>query len=175
MPFTLQVDDKELEQKIQELIDQAGTMKPVFQTIGRKVGNRIRLGFRSGTSPTGERWKPLRFRNGQPLRDTGVLQASITSSATDDYVDIGTNTKYGFVHQFGLKITAKPGQPGQNSIGPRKGAKRMVFPGPFGLVFAKSVTIPARPFLPLNQSGQIDLPEKMQQDVLTAIRKHFEV
>jgi phage gpG-like protein len=92
---------------------------------------------------------------------------------TDDYVEVGTNVKYGFVHQYGMTITAKPGQPGQNSIGPRKGAKAMKFTTPFGVVYAKKVVIPARPFLPLKAGGELSLPQAWETMLVKALKKHF--
>ena len=157
----VKVDDAKVQAAIDGLAKQAGHLRPVMQVIGRKVSNRVRLGFRAGQEPSGARWKPLRFRNGQPLRDTGRLLASITSQAGDDYVDIGTNVKYGPVHQFGAVI--KP-----------KKAKRLVFKTPYGLAFAKQVTVPARPFLPLDKAGNVNLPPDWSADVLSALRAHFQ-
>lgn len=172
----IEVDDKQLEAAILELNMQTGNVRPVMATIGRKVGTRIRLGFKSGTSPDGKRWAPLKTRIGQPLQDTGRLRSSITQNVGPDYVDVGTNVKYAFIHQFGKVIKAQPGSPGQNSIGKRKGAKHLVFPIKAGggvLAFAKEVTIPARPFMPIGGSGQLDLPGPWQDDVLTALRRHL--
>jgi phage virion morphogenesis protein len=162
--ITIQVDDSQVEAALNEIEKAAGNMLPVFQVIGRKVTAKINIGFRSGRGPTGSVWAPLRFRNGQPLRDTGRLNRSITANATQQYVDIGTNVQYGPVHQFGATI--KP-----------KKAKRLVFANKArgGLVFAKQVTIPARPFLPLNAAGQVDLPPQWGADVLSALRTHFKV
>lgn len=156
------VEDKQLEDAIFDLQQQSGNIRPVMGVIGRKVGTRIRLGFSSGRSPDGQTWKPLRTRVGQPLRDTGRLQSSITQNVGDDYVDVGTNLKYAPVHQFGATIVPKK-------------ASRLVFPikATGGVAFAKSVTIPKRPFMPLDNSGQIDLPAPWQQDVVLALRRHL--
>lgn len=158
----IQIDDAKVQAALAEIQHAAGDVRPVMQVIGRKISSKVKLGFRAGKAPAGQRWKPLRFRQGQPLRDTGRLQASITAQVGDNYVDIGTNVKYGPIHQFG------------GTIVPKK-AKRLVFKGPHGLVFAKKVTVPARPFLPLNAAGDVSLPADWSADVLSALRRHFEV
>jgi phage gpG-like protein len=55
---------------------------------------------------------------------------------------VGVNAIYGAVHQFGAVI--RPKQPGG----------RLAFPMGGKTVFAKSVRIPARPFLPFQPSGE---------------------
>lgn len=158
----VKIDDAKVQAAIDRLLDKAsdGGMKPVFEVVGRKIKAKVQLGFRSGVAPSGKRWAPLRFRNGQPLLDTGRLRNAIVANATGQYVDVGTNIKYAPVHQFGAVI--KP-----------KKAKRLVFPSQFGLVFAKQVSVPARPFLPLDAAGNVDLPPQWAGDVLSALRRHF--
>jgi len=142
----VQVTDAGASRKLQELIDRGADLTPVYATIGRVLVNRIRLGFKMGTSPYGNAWAKLKIRRGEPLRDTGRLQRSITARADASGVVIGTNLKQAPVHQFGATINAKPG-------------RRLVFPGPGGrLIFAKRVTIPARPFMPLVSRNKVELP-----------------
>jgi len=72
--------------------------------------------------PDGKAWKPLahnRIRNkgdGKPLRDTGLLMASVTATArargsinelTDTYLVVGTNVEYARLHQEGGTVTPK--------------------------------------------------------------------
>lgn len=99
---------------------------------------------------------------GQPLRHTGRLNRSITSKTDADGVTVGTNVIYARTHQFG------------NTITPKK-AKRLVFPGPNGdLIFAKKVTIPARPFLPLRKgSAVVALPPSWSVLVVNALKLYF--
>lgn len=63
----------------------------------------------------------------------GGLQGSITFRTGPDQVAVGTNKVYGAVHQFGATIRPK-GRALVFNLGGRK-------------VFARSVTIPARPYL----------------------------
>ena len=159
----VQVTDAGASRKLQELIDKGADLTPVYATIGRVLVNRIRLGFKMGTSPYGNAWAKLKIRRGEPLRDTGRLQRSITARADASGVVIGTNLKQAPVHQFGATISAKPG-------------RRLVFPGPGGrLIFAKRVTIPARPFMPLVSRNKVDLPPDWALSASRALRDYFQV
>lgn len=99
---------------------------------------------------------------GAPLRDRGLLQRSISSKATADGVIVGTNLRQAKIHQFGGTIRPKT-------------KKVLVFPGPDGeLIFAKKVTIPARPYLPLRRDSLVvDLPPAWSLQVKTALKTYL--
>lgn len=144
-------------------LEKAGqNLEPVFSTIGRTLVARVNLCFKLGIDPWGSPWAALKIRKGQPLRDTGLLQRSIVARPDATGVTVGTNKVQAPVHQFGATIT------------PNK-AKRLVFPGPSGaLIFAKKVTIPARPFLPLRRGAAVvALPPSWSSDVVRALRRYF--
>lgn len=142
--FTAQIDTKALK-AIEKAMDDATRFRPLLDRIGRVMLADTRMNFRQGKGPGGTPWEPLRIRRGQPLRDTGRLQNSITYAVSDTEVEIGTNVAYAAVHQSGATITPKNGP-------------HLVFPGPRGMIFAKKVTIPARPFIGLEQrqAGKIN-------------------
>ena len=137
-------------------------MAPVFRTVGSVLVRKINLGFKLGIDPFGNPWTKLKLRKGQPLRDTGRLQRSITAKADAKGVTVGTNVAYARTHQFGATIEPKK-------------AKRLVFQGPGGrLIFAKKVVIPARPFLPLRADAQVAaLPPDWSVAVVRAIRNYI--
>ena len=160
--FTIKVDDSRAQERIRKLDALASNPRGAFESVGRVLVNRIRLCFKLGVDPFGKPWAALRFRKGQPLRNTGRLNRSITASADSTGVTVGTNLIYARVHQFGATIE------------PVK-SKRLVFPGPGGrMIFAKKVTIPARPFMPLRR-GVIgaELPPDWSADVARALRAYF--
>jgi phage virion morphogenesis protein len=136
--------------------------QPLYATIGRVLVNRVRLCFKLGIDPWGSPWAALKIRKGQPLRDTGRLQRSITSQADGTGVTVGTNVFYAPTHQFGATIYPKT-------------AKRLVFPGPGGrMIFAKKVVVPARPFLPLRRSGgTVALPPDWSVLATDAIKRYL--
>lgn len=157
-----QLQDQQVQAKLRALLAAGSNMEPVFATVGRVLVNRIRLGFKLGIDPWGSPWKKLKIRQGQPLRDTGLLQRSIVARPDATGVTVGTNKKQARVQQFGATIEPKA-------------AKRLVFPGPGGrLIFAKKVTIPARPYLPLRKGSQtVALPPSWSVDVVRALRAYF--
>lgn len=100
---------------------------------------------------------------GQPLVDKGILRRSITAIPTTDGVTVGTNLIYARTHQFGATILPKK-------------APRLVFPGPAGeLIFSRRVKVPARPFMPINIAGQIDLPPTWGQNIIRTLAAHFKL
>ena len=157
---------EEVQAKFAAVSTQSPEMKAGLLAFANVLANRIKLGFRAGKSPTGTAWKPLHptlSRKGQPLRNTGRLQGSVVAKPDGNSVLVGTNLKLpnnpnslGAVHQFGMTITPKKG-------------KFLVFavPGRKGLAFLESVTIPARPFMPLDAAGNTALPPAWEKAALT--------
>ena len=98
-------------------------------------------GFEAEKDPSGRDWKPT-LRGGSILRDTGRLARSFTRKVTTTGFRIGTNVLYAKTHQFGAVIVPtevralrfRHYQNGQKKQG--------------RWVFAREVTIPARPMLP---------------------------
>lgn len=158
--FKIEVLADKVEARIKNLQAKSANTKPVFETIGRVLKNRIRLGFQAGRSPWGIPWAPLKTRMGQPLIDTSRLRSSITSRVGNGFVEVGTNLKYARTHQFGATI--KP-----------KTAPRLVFKVGNRLVFAKQVTISARPFMPVDAAGNINLPPAWSQGILKELGNYF--
>lgn len=156
----IEVLTAQVQQRLQQITDGGGSAKGALSAFGRVVLNRIRLGFRAGRSPYGQAWAPLKLRAGQPLRDTGALQRSITMSATGNEVVIGTNRVGARVHQFGATIVPVR-------------AKVLAFPGPGGMIFAKRVVVPARPFMPINPAGDMALPPSWAEAGLKAMAKEL--
>ena len=138
---------KDATRQIQNLMDTVmrfNRRRPLFTRIGRVMKADTGMNFRRQQSPDGDPWEPLKFRQGRILSDTGRLRNSINYDASDDQVIIGTNVKYAPVHQFGAVI--KPVK-----------KKVLAFPdGHGGTAFARQVTIPARPFIGIEER-QINL------------------
>lgn len=197
--FKVTVDDKGAAKKLAALEAAVGDMQPIYETVGNVLLNRIRLCFKLGIDPWGNPWTKIKWRaprvqlgadgkkkrgkdgalaltaagraqakaneggkSGAPLRDKGLLQRSISSKATADGVTVGTNLRQARIHQFGGVI--KP-----------KTKKVLVFPGPDGeLIFAKKVTIPARPYLPLRRDvAQVSLPPAWALQVTNALKTYL--
>lgn len=164
---TVKVLADQVQKRLQQMQDAAQDTRPAFQTIGRVITNRIRLGFKTSRSPGGAPWLPLKHRIGQPLRDTGRLLRSITFKATAKDVTIGTNLKYAPLHQFGGTVRAKNA--------PFLVFKTMKGTPAEATIFARKVKVPARPFLPLDRAGNVQFPPTWSQSVLRELAKALKV
>ena len=94
---------------------------PAFKQIRLLLISATKKNFAQGSSPDGEPWAPLlhprRRSKGvdRPLRDTGLLMASVTGgsnsvdSVTPQSLIVGSNLFYAGFHQFGTrKMVARP-------------------------------------------------------------------
>lgn len=144
----------------------------------------VALHFREGVGPDGVPWKPLAHPRPQggtkPLRDKGILAASVSATVTQGELELSSNSPGAATHQYGATIRPKRGKylaipitTESRRVGsPRKNK----FPRPLffvacrsatnkGLlcergsdgrlvaqyVLVPSVTVPARPFLGWSQ------------------------
>ena len=73
----------------------------MYRILGIKAEQLIVAGFQNSTDPYDKPWKPLKYRAGQPLVDTGLLRRSFGVSPTGGYVDVVSGIKYGIYHQEG--------------------------------------------------------------------------
>lgn len=183
----IEVQASKVQHRIGDMLKAGENMTPVWQKVGVNVVNRIRMLFRQGRDPWGHPWKPLKWRAprmtkrgkvskagakqmemnaagtpGQPLVHTGMLRRSITAKADTAGVQVGTNLIYARVHQFGAKILPKKGP-------------FLVFPGPNGqLIFARKVTVPARPFMPIH-NNKTTLPKNWAATIIRMLATHLKL
>jgi len=155
--LTIRVLYGEVERKLKA----ADLTKPLFESIGAAILTQVQLGFKFTQSPWGDQWAKPKYRAGQALTDTARLRRSIRSVADKEGVTVGTNLKYARIHQFGGTITAK-------------NAPFLAIPKPGGGIFRKkSVFIPARPYLPITESGRPALPPKWRPLVVSRIKSFY--
>lgn len=138
----------------------------------------VKENFVRSADPDGKAWRPLLFqrpRGGSlPLRDTGVLMASVTAAGkghvervTNVSVTVGTNLEYAAIHQAGGVVYPKKtflaipktreaqraGSPRRfprvlfAKVGKQGGVLVEAKSGTVQYALARQVTIPARPFL----------------------------
>lgn len=127
--------------QIGKALARAGAAKAeVLDAIAFTVESLVREGFDASEDPYGRPWAPLKLRQGKPLRDTGAhLLGSLSHVVAGDSARVGFGFQYAHVHQRGATIVPVR-------------AKRLRFQ-PRGFkhpIFARKVTIPARPMLPEN-------------------------
>lgn len=131
----LQKDMKELELKTQHL-------EPILKEIANATKNTSELSFEHEQSPFKEKWKPLsqktlkRKKGSKILTESAMLQSSINTSTREH------------------KSTAKV------SIGSNLKYAAL---HQFGGTTKKGVHIPARPYLPVNNKGEI--PKELLEEI----------
>ena len=150
---------EELQTKLKSLQNIDKKTKPLMQTLGNILQNEIEASFENESSPFGQKWqalKPSTIRQKQKLgkssnilRSDGNLADKWIVKADDKRATVSNNTNkkgfaYGLVHQFG---TNKAGR-------------------------SKNVKIPARPFLPVDRSG--NLPGRVKDVVKKVVIKFVE-
>ena len=130
-----------------------------MQTLGNILQNEIEASFENESSPFGQKWQALKpstisqkqklGKSSNILRWDGNLADKWIVEADDKKVTVSNNTNkngfaYGLVHQFGTN----------------KGGR------------SKNVKIPARPFLPVDRSG--NLPGRVKDVVKKVVIKFVE-
>ena len=125
---------------------------PLLAQLGEYTLRTTRDRFKTQTGPDGTAWAALQpwykkeksQNKNRVLTLRGFLRGQLVSQVVGGKsVEVGSNLVYAAVHQFGDAI--KP-----------KSAKLLAFRGHV----AKSVTIPARPYLGLSDADQNELVER---------------
>lgn len=141
----VKVDDEDVKRAFLNLQSAMKNTMPVMQVIGTGLVGNIQR--RLGNGVSSNVWPPLNpaykatKRNKSILVESGALRGSISEQAGNDFVRVGTNKIYAAIHQFGGIITT------QN-------APALFFRLGSGFVRTKSVTIPARPFLTIEDEDE---------------------
>lgn len=134
------------------LVDAINDPSPLLAELGEYGLRSTRARFKTQTAPDGTAWAALqpwyqkekRRNKNRILTLNGYLRGQMTWQLVGDRtVEIGSNLPYAAVHQFGATI--KP-----------RAAKVLIFRGHA----AKSVTIPARPYLGLSDEDRREIAER---------------
>ncbi|SFU85430.1 phage virion morphogenesis (putative tail completion) protein [Paenacidovorax caeni] len=134
------------------LVDAINDPSPLLAELGEYGLRSTRARFKSQTAPDGTAWAALqpwyqrekRRNKSRILTLNGYLRGQMTWQLVGDRtVEIGSNLPYAAVHQFGATI--KP-----------RAARVLMFRGHV----AKSVTIPARPYLGLSDEDRSEIVER---------------
>jgi phage gpG-like protein len=156
----ISIDNQSAKRVIDELLHLAQHPELILQSIGRQLKTNIQGGFDTSTSPYGEKWAALKVRKGgMPLKDRGHFRNGIDYQVSGDNIDVGVlpgpSLAGARLHQLGGDI--KP-----------VNAKALRFFIGGKAVFRGKVTIPARPYLPLD-----GLPPVWVDDILDAAAQAF--
>lgn len=140
---------KELQGKLEKLSKALENKTPLLRRIANTMQNTIEESFDKQASPFGEKWKPNvpktlhKKRGNKILIQSGLLSQSFTQKVTGSSAQVGTNKEYAAIHQFG-------GKAGRG----------------------KKVSIPARPFMPINKNGEI--PKDLGLELEGLVREWLE-
>ncbi|WP_052143356.1 phage virion morphogenesis protein [Aeromonas hydrophila] len=146
--LTVKGDLQVLLKPLKQLQKAGGHPAPLLKQIAALGENTTRARFADEEGPDGEKWvESLRkqLQGGKTLTRDGHLSGSITGDSSDTEARWGSNRIYAAIHQFGGVIKAKTS----------KGLAFTLASGDH--VVTQSVTMPARPFLGLNQDDEDDI------------------
>ncbi len=150
--ISVTVVDAEVQRAFRQLSLAMGNTQPVMAAIGAGVVGSTHMRFVTQTDPDGMAWRTLNEeyakdkRNSRILTESGRLRDSINAQAGQDEVRVGTNVIYGRIHQEGGTIVPK-------------NATHLFFRIGGALVAAKSVTLPARPYLGISSDDETMIAE----------------
>lgn len=98
-------DFQKLDHFAERLAAAAGTTRLISDQMAEETISLIRDGFERGQDPYEQPWKPPILRAGQPLRDTGGLQASWhKGEVTESGFRVSSAKSYAVFHQRGTGI-----------------------------------------------------------------------
>ncbi len=150
--ITAAINDAEVQRGFRSLSFLMGNTRPVMAAIGTELVGSTHQRFVTQTDPDGQAWAPLNADYAATktksliLTESTHLRDSINDHAGQDEVRVGTNVIYAGVHQEGATIEPKNGGYLWFHIGDR-------------LVRAKSVTLPARPYLGISAEDESAIAE----------------
>ena len=170
------VDDRGVTEALNQFVARGRDLSPVMKAIAALLQAKAEQNFAAQAGPLGA-WPALKKpdkkrKGGMILQDTGRLAASISVASGADFAQVGTNAIYAAIHQFGGSIerAAYSKQVRHRTDANGNLLKSERFNGE-GLIFAKDshkraltrwfevgahkIDIPARPFLPFLQNGQL--------------------
>lgn len=153
----INLDDSQAQSTLAQLLRNASNSRVIMQELAKELETMTADNFENEVFG-GQAWVRKAFGNGKTLSDTGELKDSVTSSATSHTASVGTNMIYARIHHFGGIIRPK-------------NHSHLVFATPNGFAKVKSVTLPARPFLPISPDGQLqsDGDRRLMEVALSAL------
>lgn len=137
----ISVDSRDMERGLSQLLQNIQNRRQMMVGVAAELLSMTEDNFES-ESWGGDKWKET-HRGGKKLQLSGQLAASINTQSGNDFARIGSNKKYAAIHHLGGEIQAK-------------NAEYLMIPiGNGRFACKKSVSIPARPYLPIDGSGKL--------------------
>lgn len=146
---------------------QAANPRGLYENVGMSLVVSTQRRFELGVAPDGSPWPPSMralAEGGKTLIDSARLMQSVTYEATDSGVDVGTNVVYGAIHQLGGTIHQGARQQvihfKRNSRTGRVKFAKANANATFAQkvdVDARTIVMPARPFLGIDQDDEREI------------------
>lgn len=155
LTLTVSLDDDDFRRVMAEGRLAGENLRPLMTIAGGIFENSTRDRFDQERGPGGIPWPQswrAREEGGKTLTDTGLLRGSVRSEYGDDWVETGvdgrdTAGQYAASHQWG--VTIRP-----------TSARALAFTAPDGTFrMVTSVTLPARPFMGIDDEDLLDLQD----------------
>ncbi len=148
----LRIDDKEVRELFLRLSAHTREIRPALAQIGQMLVDSVQENFERGGRP--EKWPRSKKPRGKTLIKEGDLMGSINWKVHgNEAVSVGTDRKYGAIHQFGGVIRPKSGKYLTFRIGDR-------------WVRKKEVTIPPRPYLVVQAEDMEEIKDILLEHIL---------
>ncbi|UCZ84450.1 phage virion morphogenesis protein [Pseudomonas sp. L5B5] len=153
------------------LIERLGSLRVPLNDIGEYLHMSVDGRARRQVGPDGSPWAPLsprtlaRKRGNKILRDTGALLDTLRHQVSNEELQFGTDRPYGAIHQFGGKVNhaARSQQvyfkEKGGVVGNRFVKKRQSNFSQWVTHGARSVEMPARPYLGLSSEDEVEIVE----------------
>lgn len=124
--------------------------EPLWRAVGEEIAQQTAERFETSTGPDGQVWPPswrVKTHGGKTLVMQGILKQSMTLNVHEDGGEFGSPMICAAVHQLGATIRAKT-EKGLHWNYRTKGANQDSH------ARKMEVTIPARPFLGINEENE---------------------
>lgn len=160
--FSVDFDGQSVTASLHGLLNAIDKPAPLLAELGEYALRTTRDRFKSQTAPDGTAWNALapwyqrekRRNKNRILTLNGYLRGQMAVQVNEKSVQVGSNLPYAAVHQFGATIRPV-------------NAKMLYFSGHV----AKSVTIPARPYLGLSDVDRNEIVERTQDWLQRQMRR----
>ena len=129
------------------------SLNEILDKIGFYQENEIKKRFDTSSDAEGKSWKALKYRKGNPLRDTAALMGSFNTTISGSSVKVWTDKIYANIHDQGGVIEPKNKQVLCFTVNGTK-------------YFSKRVVIPQRKFSGISSKNTEDI-EKLIKDYMT--------
>jgi len=178
------IQDQPVRQLLAKLLRAGKNLQPAMKSIGEYLLRATEERFSQEQDPQGRPWTPLaaatrkRKKGPKILTESGRMRGSIVYRAFKDRVVVGTNVVYAAIHQLGGEISQEArtqtlafGKKGFLSHKAARRRKKGAIKVRFAAMGARKFTIPARPFLGVNQEDIGVIKEILIDHLRQAIEK----